>query len=97
MGLKYLDNLELGALLGVSLVAQLVKNPSANAGQRRETRDEGGIPGWVRLPGEGNGNPLHYPCLENPMDRGAWRATVHGVSKSRTRLSVHATPRHVPS
>ena len=37
--------------------------------------------------GEGNGNPLQYSCLENPMDRGAWRATVHGVAKSRTRLS----------
>ena len=70
---------------GVSLVAQLVKNPPANAGQRRETRDEGGIPGWVRLPGEGNGNPLQYPCLENPMDRGAWQASVYGDAKSRTR------------
>ena len=38
-------------------------------------------------PGEGNGNPLQYPCLENPMDGEAWQATVHGVAKSRTRLS----------
>ena len=45
------------------------------------------IPGSGRSPGEGNGNPLQYYCLENPMDRGAWQATVHGVSKSRTRLS----------
>ena len=45
------------------------------------------IPGLGRTPGEGNGNPLQYSCLENPMDRGAWRATVHGVRKSRTRLS----------
>ena len=47
----------------------------------------GSIPGSGRIPGEGNGNPLQYVCLENPMDRGAWRATVHGVAKSWTRLS----------
>ena len=46
-----------------------------------------GIPGLGRSPGEGNGNPLQYSCLENPMDRGAWRATVHGVAKHWTRLS----------
>ena len=46
--------------------------------------DAGSIPGSGRSPGEGNGNPLQYSCLENPMDRGAWRATVHGVTKSRT-------------
>ena len=45
------------------------------------------IPGSGRSPGEGNGNPLQYSCLEKPMDRGAWWATVHGVEKSRTRLS----------
>ena len=45
------------------------------------------IPGLGRAPGEGNGNPLQYPCLENPMDRGAWWPTVHGVAKSQTRLS----------
>ena len=45
------------------------------------------IPGSGRSPGEGNGNPLQYSCLENPMDAGAWWATVHGVAKSRTRLS----------
>ena len=48
--------------------------------------DLGSIPGSGRSPGEGNGNPLQYSCLENPMDRGAWRATVHGVSKSRIQL-----------
>ena len=48
--------------------------------------DLGSIPGLGRSPGEGNGNPLQYYCLENPMDRGAWQATVHGVTKSRTRL-----------
>ena len=49
--------------------------------------DLGSIPGWGRSTGEGNGNPLQYFCLENPMDRGAWQATVRGVAKSRTRLS----------
>ena len=49
--------------------------------------DLGLIPGSGRSPGEGNGNPLQYSCLENPMDRGAWRATVHGVTKSQIRLS----------
>ena len=46
--------------------------------------DPGLIPGLGRSPGEGNGNPLQDYCLENPMDRGAWEATVHGVAKSRT-------------
>ena len=49
--------------------------------------DLGSIPGSGRSAGEGNGNPLQYYCLENPMDRGAWWVTVHGVAKSRTRLS----------
>ena len=49
--------------------------------------DPGSIPGSGRSPGEGNGNTLQYPCLENPMDRGAWRAMVHGVAQSQTRLS----------
>ena len=49
--------------------------------------DLGSIPGSGRSPGEGNGNPLQYSCLENPMDGGAWWATVHGITKSRTRLS----------
>ena len=59
------------------------KNLPASAG---DLRDVGSIPGWGRFPGEGNGNPLQYSCLENPMDRGAWQATVHGVTKSRTQL-----------
>ena len=53
----------------------------------------GSIPGPGRSPGGGHGNPLQYSCLENPMDRGAWRATVHGVTQSHTRqkrLSTHA-------
>ena len=49
--------------------------------------DPGSIPGQGRSPGEGNGNPLQYSCLETPMDGGTWQATVHGVAKSRTRLS----------
>ena len=59
----------------------VVKIPLASAG------DVGLIPGPGRSPGEGNGNPLQCSCLENPMDRGAWQATVHGVSKSPKRLS----------
>ena len=58
-----------------------VKAPACNAG------DLGSIPGLGRSPREGNGNPLQYSCLENPMDGGAWWATVHGVTKSWTRLS----------
>ena len=55
----------------------MVKNPPTNA------RDRDSIPGSGRSPGEGNGNPLQYSCLENLMDRGAWRATVHGVARVR--------------
>ena len=49
--------------------------------------DQSSIPGSGRAPGEGHGNPLQHSCLENPMDRGAWRATVPGVAKSQTGLS----------
>ena len=59
----------------------MVKNSPANAG------DMGSIPGLGRSCGEGNGNPLQYSCLGNLMDRGAWQATVHGVTKSRTGLN----------
>ena len=59
----------------------MVKNPPANAG---DVRDAGSIPGSGRTPGEGHGNPLQYSCLENPVDRGAWRAMVHRVAKSWT-------------
>ena len=62
----------------------VVKNLPANAGN---TRDAGLIPGSGRFPGGGHGNPLQYSCLENPMDRRAWRATVHGVAKNWTRMS----------
>ena len=59
----------------------VVENPSANAG---DIRDAGLIPGLGRSPGGEHGNPLQCSCLENPMDRGAWQAIVHGVAKSRT-------------
>ena len=64
------------------------KELPVNAG---DARSMGLIPGLGRSPGEGNGNPLQYSCLENSMDREAWQAIVHGVSKSRTRLSMHDT------
>ena len=63
--------------------ALVVKNPPASAGH---IRDGGSVPGSGRSRGGGHGNPLHYSCLGNPMDRGAWWATVHGVAKSQTRL-----------
>ena len=59
----------------------VVQNPPTNAG---DIRNVGSIPGSVIFPGGGHGSPLQYPCLENPMDRGAWRATVHGVATSQT-------------
>ena len=62
----------------------MVENLPANAG---DIRGIGSIPALGRSPGEGNGYSLQSSCLENPMDRGAWQATVHGVTKSRTRLS----------
>ena len=59
----------------------MVKNLSTNAGDEGEASL---IPGWGRSPGVGNGNPLQYSCLENPMDRGAWQAEVHGAAESDT-------------
>ena len=64
----------------------LVKNLPASAG---DVRDMGSIPGLGRSPGGGWGNLLHYSCLENSMDRGAWWSIVHGAAKSQTRLSTH--------
>ena len=62
----------------------MVKNQPANSG---DTRDEDLILGLGRSPGEGNGNPLQYSYVENPMDRGTWWASVHGIEKSQTQLS----------
>ena len=84
---------ELGATKGLthrqgqlqaSQVALVVKNSPTN---QVDVRDTGSIPGLERSPGGGHGNPLQYSCLENPKDRGAWRATVHGVAKSWAQLS----------
>ena len=62
----------------------MVKNPPVSAG------DVGSIPGLGRSPEEGNGNSIQYSCLGNSMVRGAWQATVQGVTESQTRLSMHA-------
>ena len=59
----------------------MVKNLSISTG---DVKDVGSVPGLGRSPREGHGNSLQYSCLENPMDRGAWRATVHGVTESDT-------------
>ena len=68
----------------------MVKNLLANAGVSSS------VPGSGRSPGEGNGYPLQYSCLENPMDRGTWQATVHGVAKSRTEHSHTHTGKGIP-
>ena len=65
----------------------MVKNSPASAG---DIRDVGSIPGSGRSPGGGRDNPLQCSCLENPMDRGAWRPTVHGVAESDTEATEHA-------
>ena len=64
-------------------VASLVVFPGGSDGKESTCNegDPGSIPGSRRFPGEGNGNPLQYSCLENPMDRGAWYSTIHGVAK----------------
>ena len=75
----------------------MVKNPPVNAG---DAGDMGWIPGPGRSPEGGPGNPLKYFCLENPMDRGVWQATVHGVAKSQTQLKrfcIHAAAKLLQS
>ena len=72
-------------------MARVVKNPPAIT---EDVRVEGSIPGSGRSPGGGSGNPLQYSYLENPMDRGAWGATIHGVAQSQTR-PVQLTPHTV--
>ena len=74
---------------GASQVVLVVKNPPATVG---DIRDSGSIPGSGRSPGRGQGNPLQYSCLKNPMDRGDWRALVHRVTQRQTRLK--RTHRH---
>ena len=79
----------LGSVRALLQTALVVKTPPASAGG---VRDPGSIPGSGRAPGGGQGKPLQCSCLENPMDRRAWWATVHSVAKSRTqlkRLSIH--------
>ena len=77
------------------LAGSVVKNPPASAG---DTRDVGSIPGLRRSSGEGNGYPLQYSCLGNPMDREAWWARVHRVTKNWTQmeqLSTHAVEKKI--
>ena len=83
ISIVFFDEASFGRISGFPGGA-VVENPPANAG------DTGVIPGLGRSPGEGNGHPLQYFCLENPMDREVWWATVHGVSKSWTRLRTHS-------
>ena len=69
-------------------MALVVRNLPAN---EKDIREPSLIPGLGRSPGEGNGNPVHYSCLENPMDKGAWRATVHGVAElDASEATLHA-------
>ena len=72
--------------MGGSHGALVAKNPPASAG---DTRDTGLIPGSGRAPGVGNGNPLQNSCLENPMGRGAWQATVHGFGWTFKKAELH--------
>ena len=85
-GKLYSENSILSPSSRASQVVLVVRNLPARAG---DARNVGSILGLGRSPGEGNGNPLQYSCLKNHMDRGGWWATVHGVTKSLTRLSTH--------
>ena len=69
----------------------MVKNPPANSG---DLRDEGSISKWGRSPRGGHGNTFQYSCLDNPMDRGAWKAVVYRVAKSQTQLDQFSTHAH---
>ena len=75
-----------------SQVLLVVKNPPANA---EDTRDAGSISELGRSPGARHGNPLQYSCLENPMDRETWRATVHRVTQNWTKLNMHTGSQRV--
>ena len=69
-------------------------SPDSSVGKESDYNagDPGSIPGLERSPGEGNGNPLQYSCLENPMDRGAWQATIHGVARAGHDLATKPPP-----
>ena len=86
--LKWLSSSNSNLVYRASQMSLMVKNLPANAG---DIRDVGSIPGLGRSPGGGHGNPLQYSCLENPMDRGAWQATVLGVAKGQTWLKQLCT------
>ena len=79
----YNSNSHIKEIIRTSQVVLVVKNPPVSAGVIRDT---GSIPGSGRSPAGGDGNPLQYSCLGNPMERGAWQATVHRVAQSWTRL-----------
>ena len=79
-------------IISIDRLLLVVKNLPANAG---DVTDAGSILGSERSPGGGNGNALQYSCLENPMGRGAWGATVHRVAKSQTRLKQFDTHIHL--
>ena len=81
---QYIRICDRGAWWVLSQMVQVVKNRPASTG---DARDEGLIPESGRSPGVGNGNPLQFSCLEDPIDREAWWAAVHGVTKGQTRLS----------
>ena len=80
--MSQLKKMILHAAIRASQVALVVKNPPANSGDIRDVKDANLTPRSGRSPGRGHGNPVQYSCLENPMDRGAWRAVVHKVAQS---------------
>ena len=79
--MKFINRIDYTICYRGSQMELVVKNPAADVG---DTGDMGLIPGLGRSPGVRNGTPLQYSCLENSMDRGAWRATVHGAIESQT-------------
>ena len=88
--------IHISILLWASQASLVVKNLPANAGDARKVSS---IPGLGRFPGKGNGNPLKYYCLENPMDRGPWWAILHRVAKSWAQLkclSIHSSLDYCP-
>ena len=90
-----LKNQLAATMIEASLAAQLVKNLPTVQESACKAGDLGSIPGLGRSPGERNGNPLQYSCLENPMDRGAWPATVHGIARVGHYLATKPPPETV--